>query len=117
MIHSQKGGVVDGPDDLEVTDRDEVGAGDHFLSTSLHHVKFDLVDQGVVVDRTSMRGATPQCLAVALPRLPNICNCHGREGQQLDRINLDDDARSLVPTAGLHLRSTPKPKWTLLFHH
>jgi hypothetical protein len=74
----------------------------------LDDVELDAVDEGVVVDRAGMSGAHTQRLSIALTRQADVLIGHRGERKNLDRVDLDGDARGLVAAAGPDLRSAPE---------
>lgn len=67
------------------------------------------MDKGVVADRPGVGGPVPKRLAIDLARCGNVAVGHGREGQHLDGVDLDDDTGSAVAAALLDLRPAPEP--------
>ena len=75
----------------------------------LHDVELDAVDERLVRDRASVSGTTTKRLQIALTCAADILGRHGREGQQLDGVGLDDDTGGRVSTADLDLQAAPEP--------
>src|SRR3954471_11020989 len=55
-----------------------------------------------------MRGSLAKHLAVGLTGTRHVLSGDGREGEQLDRVDLDLEAVARVPTAGLDLGPLPQ---------
>ena len=89
--------------------RDDAGRehSRHFTRLSLHHVELDSVDEGVIVDRPGVSSPVPERLTIRLARGGHVIDGHGREGQDLEGVDLDDDVGGPVVAANRDFRSTP----------
>jgi hypothetical protein len=72
-------------------------------------VKFDPVDEGVLVDRPRVRGAAAQGLAVGLAGSLDVCLGDCRERDKLDGVDFDQTGADPVVAALLGLRPLPQP--------
>jgi hypothetical protein len=73
----------------------------------------DTVEQGLVFDRPCVGGASTQRIAIDLPRTTHIGVRYGSEGDEVDRVDLDQRRTYRVPGAHSYLRSLPEPKGNL----
>ena len=72
-------------------------------------MELDPVDEGVLVDRPSVRGALAQGLAVGLAGLPDVRLGDRRKRDKLDGIDLDQTGADPVTAALLDLWPLPQP--------
>jgi hypothetical protein len=68
-------------------------------ASSPHRVELDPVDERVVVDRSGVRGALAQRLAVGLAGSPDVFPGDRRERDTFNRIDLDLTQADAVATA------------------
>ena len=67
------------------------------------------VNKGVLVDRSRVRGAVAQRLAVRLASSPDVRLSDRRERDKLDGVDLDQTEADPVAAALLDLRPLPQP--------
>jgi hypothetical protein len=72
-------------------------------------MELDAVEEGVVVDRAGMCGASTKGVKVGFSRPSEIVVCDRRERQQLDLVDLDHHGSTPVDASDLDLRSRPEP--------
>src|SRR4051812_11028313 len=72
-------------------------------------MELDPVHQGVLVDRSRVRGAVAQGLAVGLTASPDVRLRDRRERDKLDGVDLDHAEANPVAAALLDLRPLPEP--------
>src|SRR5262245_40308938 len=72
-------------------------------------MELDPIDEGVLVDRPSVRGAVAQGLAVGLARPADVRLGDRRERDKLDRVDLDQTGANAVAAALLDLWPLPQP--------
>lgn len=80
-----------------------------FRRLSLHHVKLDPMDESALVDRARVGRPISQGLTISLSRSGEVVVGHSREGQHLERVDLDDDPGSPIAATNLDLRPIPQP--------
>src|SRR3954453_16618275 len=72
-------------------------------------MKFDPVDEGVLVDRSRVRGAVAQRLAVGLAGSLDVRLRDRREGDKRDGVDFDHAEADPIAAALLDLRPLPQP--------
>ena len=73
-----------------------------------HDVEFDAINEGGRRNRPGMRSASAQRLEVRFARSCHVIRRDGREGQQLDVVNLDQGRLHRIAAADLHLWPLPE---------
>jgi hypothetical protein len=73
-------------------------------------VELDPVEEGFIVDRPSMGGPLSERFKVCLASLEYVGVVDGREGDQLDRVNLDLAVTHSIATTRSHFRPPPQPE-------
>ncbi len=73
-------------------------------------MELDPVEKSFIIDGPSMGGPCSEGLEVCFSGSLDVAVVNRREGDQLDRINLDHAAVHAVATTRLNLRSPPQPE-------
>ena len=74
-----------------------------------HDMELHAIDEGVIVDRSSVCSTSTKSLKVGLSRQREILVCDRRERQQLDVVDLNHHGTAPVHASDLDLWSRPEP--------